>query len=69
MESKKKPASSNVISNNHIEVHCATNEHTRDAVAALAAAARANAEAIAQIAKALQSNAPVTGIYMGEERA
>ena len=60
---------SKVISNSNINVHCAANEHTSAAVVALAAAAQANAEAIAQIAKALQSNAPVTGIYMGEKRA
>ena len=62
--SVKLPASGTVISNCHIESHCSTNEYTRDAVAALADAARANAEAIAHIAKALQQNSPVYGIYM-----
>ena len=76
MNTKKQPAKSpvqpptsgTVISNCHIEAHCATNEHTRYAIAALADAARANAEAIAQIAKGLQQNAPVYGIYIGGEK-
>ena len=58
------PVSGTVISNCHIESHCAANEHTRDSVTALAAAAQANAEAIAQIAQALQHNAPTYGIYV-----
>ena len=58
------PVSGTVISNCHIESHSAANEHTRDAVTALAAAAQANADAIAQIAKALQGS-PTYGIYMG----
>jgi hypothetical protein len=61
------PVSGTVISNCHIETHSAANEHTRAAVTALAAAAQANAEAITQIAKALQHNAPTYGIYIGGE--
>lgn len=66
MATKKKPtslqASGPVISNCHIETHSAANEHTRAAVVALASAAQANAEAIREIAKALQNNAPSYGI-------
>ena len=70
MATKKKfveaqaPASGTVISNCNISTHSAANEHTRAAVEALAAAAQANAEAIAQIAKALQG-LPTYGIYVG----
>jgi hypothetical protein len=45
----------------------ATNEHTRAAIEALAAAAKANAEAIAEIAKALTGSPATmdTGIRLG----
>lgn len=49
---------------NNIE-NTAANEHTRAAVEALADAAARNAEAIAEIARALQpGTAPVYGIYL-----
>lgn len=69
METKKQsiqsPVSGTVISNCNITTHSAANEHTRAAVEALAAAAKANAESITQIAKALQgSSTPSYGIYI-----
>lgn len=58
------PTSHTTIQNCNFDVHCDVNEHTRDAVIALAAASQANAEAIAQIAKALQATVPSYGIYL-----
>lgn len=48
-----------------IEVNSAANEHTREAVVALAAAAAANAKAIEAIAAALGGPTQVTGIRIG----
>jgi hypothetical protein len=58
------PAPGTVISNCTITAHSAANEHTRSAVEALAAAAQANADAISQIAKALQGGSTY-GIHIG----
>jgi len=66
MSAKKtpvQPATGNTISNCNFESHSAANEHTRASVEALAAAAEANAEAISQIAKALQGG-PTYGLYL-----
>lgn len=71
MTIKKKPQAAPVagatIQNCHIVNTSAANEHTRAAVEALAAAAKANAEAITAIANGLKGS-PATmdyGIYLG----
>ncbi len=50
------------IENCSISVNSAANEHTRDAIVALANAAEANARAIEAAAKALSHGPAVTGI-------
>lgn len=57
------PAAGTVIQDVNVsDVSNAANKHTRAAIEALAAAATANANAIAAIAKALEG-APAYGIY------
>lgn len=48
-----------------VTMQTAANEHTRDAVEALARAAQANAEAIKEAARALRGPDNAYGLYLG----